>query len=139
LITTRGGAHLTGNGTNWTNGSDRNKKENFHPVKGQEILDKIDNLQITRWNYKGEDESVTHIGPTAQDFYRLFEVGADTVSISTIDPAGIALAAIKELHAKTRRIEELDRKITELEAIVMTLLSQQGGSTEAAPVLGVNK
>ena len=37
-----------------------------------------------------------HIGPMAQDFYKLFNLGNDDKSISTIDPSGIALAAIKE-------------------------------------------
>jgi hypothetical protein len=91
------GAYLTSGGT-WTNASDRNKKENFTPVDGEELLTKIDQLPITMWNYKGESKEIRHIGPVAQDFSRIFNVGNDDKSISTIDPSGIALAAIKELN-----------------------------------------
>ena len=42
----------------------------------------------------------------AQDFYRLFNVGNDDKSITTIDPSGIALAAIKELNRKNEALEE---------------------------------
>lgn len=128
LITTRGGAYLSGNGTAWTNASDRNKKENFRNFGGVDLLNKIDQLPIMRWNYKGEDESITHIGPTAQDFYSLFEVGADTISISTIDPAGIALAAIQELHKRTQKIDDLEMKVCRLEALVESLLALQNRS-----------
>jgi hypothetical protein len=121
IITTRGGAYLSGNGGDWTNSSDRNKKENFTPVDGQEILELLEQLEITKWNYKEDDENITHIGPVAQDFYALFELGGDDKSISTIDPSGIALAAIKELYARDKtqqkQIEELTRKIDELSKV----------------------
>jgi cell shape-determining protein MreC len=71
---------------------------------------------------------VTHIGPTAQDFKKVFGVGENDKSISTIDPSGIALAAIKELHRqnaalkdqvaelskKAARIDELQKQIDDL-------------------------
>jgi hypothetical protein len=93
------GAYLSGGGT-WTNTSDRNKKENFVNVNGEAMLAKLDKLPILQWNYKGESPSIRHIGPMAQDFYHIFAVGNDSLSISTIDPAGIALAAVKELNKK---------------------------------------
>ncbi len=121
IITTRGGAYLSGNGTNWTNASDRNKKENFKPVDGQEILGLLERLKITQWNYKEDDNNVTHIGPVAQDFYALFELGGDDKSISTVDPAGVSLAAIKALYVKN---QELDAEVAELKALVRQLLDQ---------------
>ena len=114
LIYTVGGAFLSGNGLNWTNASDKNQKENFTDIDSEELLKKISELPISRWNYKEEDETVTHIGPVAQDFYALFGVGADDVSISTIDPAGIALAAIKELYQKSKRVDLLEQNNKEL-------------------------
>jgi hypothetical protein len=33
----------------------------------------------------------------AQDFYRLFHLGLNDTSISTIDPAGVALVGVQEL------------------------------------------
>ncbi|MCH8027084.1 MAG: tail fiber domain-containing protein, partial [candidate division Zixibacteria bacterium] len=119
IITTRGGAYLSGNGTTWTNASDKNQKENFTDIDSEALLEKISELPISRWNYKDEDETVTHIGPVAQDFYALFGVGADDISISTIDPAGIALAAIKELIEKNNYLEqdnkELNNRLEKLE------------------------
>ena len=115
LINTVGGAYLSGNGTTWTNASDKNQKENFTDIDSEELLKRISELPISRWNYKDEDETVTHIGPVAQDFYALFGVGADDVSISTIDPAGIALAAIKALNKDNK---ELNKRLEKLEKMI---------------------
>jgi hypothetical protein len=125
LITTRGGAFLSGSGWDWTNASGRDKKENFQPVDGRELLEKIARIPIERWNYKGQDINVRHIGPIADDFNSLFGVGADDESISTIDPAGVALAAIQELHKRTQRIDELERELTELRNLVQEIIAEQ--------------
>ncbi len=87
------GAYLTTAGV-WTNISDSSKKENIELVNGKTILGKLATLAISKWRYKGTNEF--HIGPMAQDFYKLFTVGLDDKSISTIDPSGVALAAIQE-------------------------------------------
>ena len=112
------GAHLTPGG-DWTNASDKNLKENFTKVNGEELLEKIEDLPITEWNYKNEGESVKHIGPTAQDFQSAFGVGSDDKSISTVDPSGIALAAIKELIKQNQDLmkanEELNKRVKALE------------------------
>ena len=107
-IDVAGGAYC--DGTNWVNASDRNAKENFERVDGEELLGKIENLDITRWNYKGDD-AAKHIGPTAQDFKETFGVGSDDKSISTIDPSGIALAAIKELSKQNRELKDQNAKL----------------------------
>ncbi|MGA2622324.1 MAG: tail fiber domain-containing protein [Bacteroidota bacterium] len=118
------GAYLTIGGT-WTNASDRNKKENFTAVDGKELLIKIERLPISMWNYKGESQDIRHIGPMAQDFYGLFHLGNDDKHISTIDPAGVALAAIQEL---TRKNEELTKRVSELESLVKSLAAEKSGS-----------
>jgi hypothetical protein len=129
LLHTVVGAYLS-NAGDWTNASDRNVKESFVPVDGADILDKIDQLPVNEWNYKREGADVRHIGPVAQDFYALFGVGADDKSISTIDPAGIALAAIKELHRKTQRIDEQQREIDELRSQLAEMNSAIAELTE---------
>lgn len=119
-IDVAGGAYC--DGTNWVNASDKNSKENFESVNGEELLNKLSELEITQWNYRG-NEADKHIGPTAQDFQRTFGVGSDGKSISTIDPSGIALAAIKELYRqfsdemkkKDAQIEQLQKKLDELQ------------------------
>lgn len=50
----------------------------------------------------------------AQDFYNMFGLGGDDKTISTIDPAGVALLAIQELNIKQK---ELIEKTAELEAL----------------------
>lgn len=127
LIDTSTGAFLSLAG-DWTNVSDMNMKENFTEIDEREILDKVSQLTITRWNYRADDPGVQHIGPTAQDFKRLFDVGGDDRSTSTVDPAGVALVAIKGLHEKTielerktAEIEELKKRIDELSRIVEEL------------------
>ena len=118
------GAKLTVGGV-WTNASDENLKENFQPVDGEEILDKVDALPITEWNYKTESDDVRHIGPTAQDFQQVFGVGSDGRSISTIDPSGIALAAIKELNRRVKEVDELKSEVKELKALVQKLAADK--------------
>jgi hypothetical protein len=121
LITTSTGGYLTLAGY-WELPSDINLKENFRPVDGKEILDKIAQLSIRRWNYRNEEDNITHIGPVAQDFHALFGLGRDDVTISTIDPAGVALAAIQELHRKNA---DLEAEVAELKALVERLLAER--------------
>ncbi len=99
-----GGAYS--DGLTWSNGSDRNIKENFVTLDSTEILNKINQLPIMQWNYKTQEATTTHIGPMAQDFYALFGVGGSDKSISTIDPSGIALVGIQALSEKTKTLED---------------------------------
>jgi hypothetical protein len=117
------GAVLTVGGV-WTNASDENLKENFKSVDGEELLEKIDELPIRQWNYKNESDDVTHIGPTAQDFQEAFGVGSDGKSISTIDPSGIALAAIKELNKQNQELKEQSRDLKEQNALLKKQLDE---------------
>jgi len=112
FINTSTTAYLSTGGA-WVNASDENLKENFNQIDGFDLLLKIGRLPITRWNYKAEDQTITHIGPTAQDFNALFDVGDDITSISTIDPAGVALAGVQEL---IKQIAELRQENAEIRA-----------------------
>ena len=114
---TGNGAFLSAGG-DWTNGSSFEFKENFTDLNPQEILTKINSLSISQWNYLNEDSSIKHIGPMAEDFYTLFQVGNDPKHISTVDPAGVALLGIQALSTK---ISGLELKI------------DSSGSLEASP------
>jgi hypothetical protein len=74
-------------------GSDRTTKESVVPYKGS-VLAALRELEISTWQYKGD--TITHIGPMAQDVQRLFGVG-DGKTIHVIDVMGILLAAAKEM------------------------------------------
>jgi len=118
------GAHLTAGGT-WTNGSSRHFKENFEQLNIVEFLNLIEALSVPAWNYKGSDER--HIGPIAEDFVKLFDVGAtceddgrrDDRYLSAGDVAGVALVGIKALIERLDKLEKrnliLEARITELE------------------------
>lgn len=106
------GSYLAAGGSSWSSVSDRNAKENFSEVNGQEILDNLSQVPVTTWNYKTQDASIRHIGPMAQDFYAAFEVGEDNKHLTTVDVDGVALAAIQALYAEN---QEKDARIAELE------------------------
>ena len=128
LINTSSGAWLSSAGQ-WRDSSDRNLKENFEPVDGEKLLEKIAELPVTRWNYKVEGEDVKHIGPVAQDFYEILGIGNDDRSIAAMDEAGISLAAIQQLYMKSQRqgseIEDLKEEIGELKKLVRALLDKE--------------
>jgi hypothetical protein len=105
----RGTGNLTIAGT-LTQNSDRTRKSNITAVDPKEVLQKVVSLPISTWTYK-EDPSATHLGPMAQDFYSMFELGNDERRIATIDTSGVALAAIQGLKL------ELDRKDEELKQL----------------------
>lgn len=110
------GAYLTGGGT-WTNTSSRIKKEDFSDLNGTDLLQKIQQMPIQKWKYKGTNEY--HIGPVAEDFFEAFGLGNDDKGISTVDPAGIALAAIQEqqkmITTQQQLILQLQKRIEALE------------------------
>jgi len=93
------GAHVTNGGT-WTNGSSRTFKEAFTAVDVSDILQRVVDLPITRWRYRG-GEDAWHLGPVAEDFRAAFGLGEDEKYIGTVDADGVALAAIKGLHARS--------------------------------------
>jgi hypothetical protein len=101
-------------GGSWSSVSDRNLKENFADVDGDEILRRLRSVPITTWNYRAQNARIRHIGPMAQDFMAAFHVGEDDRHIATIDPDGVALAGVKALDARTltqqQRIEALERE-----------------------------
>jgi hypothetical protein len=104
------GVTLAPGAGSWTSLSDRNMKENFKAVNSREILKSVLKLPISTWNYKTQDASIRHIGAMAQDFSSAFKVGEDNKHISTIDPDGVAFAAIQGLNA------EMNERTTRLQA-----------------------
>jgi endosialidase-like protein len=103
-------------GPSGVDSSDRTLKERFEAVDPRTVLAAVATLPIERWSYKGE--TIRHLGPMAQDFAAAFGLGADDRHIFTLDAAGVALAAIKGLHALAQaqhaRLEALERELTTL-------------------------
>jgi hypothetical protein len=135
VISTSTGAYLSTSGT-WTNNSDVNRKLDFRSVAGEDVLFRLRSLPITSWRYNVENAPVRHIGPMAQDFYRVFGLGTDSVAIGTVDADGVALAGVQALErrttalrdevAQTRQlVEMLMRERAELLARIAKLEAQQ--------------
>jgi hypothetical protein len=128
------GVILASGGGSWSSISDREAKENFEAIDFELLLEKLAQLEVSTWNYKTQDESIRHIGPTAQDFSSAFAVGEDDKHITTIDGIGVALSAIKglclhrqELLEKVAKHEHLKKRVEELEKLVEELLTKGGG------------
>lgn len=106
------GVSLAAGGGSWTMLSDRNVKENFLGVDGEDVLRRLRGLPVTTWNYKAQDRSVRHMGPVAQDFHAAFGLGDTDRGITTVDVGGVALAGVKALdtrtEAQTARIDALE-------------------------------
>ncbi|MCX8062807.1 MAG: tail fiber domain-containing protein [Anaerolineales bacterium] len=101
--------------------SDRAAKENFSDVDRHEILERLATLPIQTWNYKSQNASIRHIGPTAQDFYTAFGLGDDKKNIALVDADGIALVAIQGLY---QRLQEQETQIASQQMELAKLKSQ---------------
>jgi len=128
------GAYLTAGGT-WTNGSSRSFKERFVQYRPAEVLEKILQLPVEGYFYKGTEEY--HITPMAEDFYRLFGTGVHEIIetdstgqlvrrpnpdvdkyLAASDVAGVALLGIQALHEEnvqlSQRVADLETENTQL-------------------------
>jgi hypothetical protein len=106
------GVVLPASGGAWSSLSDRASKRAIKPASGHKVLRKLSSVPVSTWSYRAQDDSIRHIGPMAQDFYRAFGVGEDNKHISSVDADGVAMAAIKGLN---RKVERLQRKVASLE------------------------
>jgi hypothetical protein len=106
------GVSLVPGTSSWASVSDRNKKENFRPVDGEEILSRVVSLPITNWNYIGGDPNRRFVGPTAQDFQAAFGLGEET-TITTQDMDGVTLTAVQELGKENETLKEEVTKLKE--------------------------
>jgi len=112
------GVLLAPGSSTWTMVSDRAAKENVEPVDARGVLDRVAELPIATWNYKEQDDSIRHMGPMAQDFHAAFGLGLGERTIDTIDPNGVALAAIQGLLGIVRENERhLAEKAAEIDAL----------------------
>ena len=114
---TRFGVQIAHNGNSWVSICDKNRKENFEPLNGEEILQKLSNINFTSWNYKMQDpKSYRHYGIMAQDFNTAFghdkygTIGNDT-TVNPIDMIGIDMAAIQALVKRTTELKNDNEKL----------------------------
>ncbi len=111
--------------------SDKNDKENFQPVDGDEVLRKIRGLDLTSWNYIGHDpQQFRHYGPVAQEFFAAFghdDVGTSgtPTTINSGDMAGILMIAVQALEKRTAEVEAMRAQMAEMQAMMQQLLEDK--------------
>lgn len=130
------GVALAPGGNTWASVSDANLKENFVTLDGAEMLEKLDEIPVFRYNFKGNPSEQCNMGPTAQDWHEQFacddvlvplidedgfhvldddgpmfvdEPAKDTLRIEMMDVVGVLMAAVKTLNARVKVLER-DRK-----------------------------
>jgi len=107
-------------------GSSRDSKHAFESLDPRDVLAKIVDLEVLEWSYK--DQGSRHVGPMAEDFQALFGLGASSDSLAPRDVAGVALLSLQGLHElvleRDAQIEQLQRELVELRAMVETLASR---------------
>jgi hypothetical protein len=114
------GVYMRHGQSGWSNYCDRNKKENFMDVDGEELLEKIRSIPVTRWNYKMTDPNDKYIGPMAQDFYAAFHLGGtDSLGINSISIDGVNMAGVKALEKRTREMKTTLTTIQEQNVALM--------------------
>jgi Tfp pilus assembly protein PilV len=111
----------------FTASSDKTQKENFQPVDGEEVLEKIRGFELSSWNFIGHDpEKFRHYGPMAQDFYAAFghdglgQIGSET-TINSGDLAGILMIAVQALEKRTVELKQKQAQLAVLESKVEEL------------------
>jgi hypothetical protein len=98
--------------------SDRNQKTAIRALDVNRILEGVNRLPLSSWQYKDDASSIRHAGPMAQDFHSEFQFGTNDKTLSSIDTGGVALAAIQalsnQLEEKEQRIDQLESEMNEL-------------------------
>ncbi|MBV9772762.1 MAG: tail fiber domain-containing protein, partial [Gemmatimonadetes bacterium] len=114
------GVEVPAGGGSWSSISDRNRKENFLSLNGEDVLSRLRMVPVTTWNYKTQDRGIRHMGPVAQDFRAAFGLGESELLINTVDIDGVNMAAVKALDARSvrqqARVTELETQVTDLQA-----------------------
>jgi len=136
------GVSVAAGGSSWAVISDRNRKEDFLAVNGEDLLARLRGVPVTTWRYRDEaDRSTLHIGPMAQDWHRAFGFTRDDRTINMSDLDGVNLAAAQALERRTaqqreeigalrQEVDELRRANAALEARLQRLEARaSGGAT----------
>jgi hypothetical protein len=118
------GVELASGGSSWSVVSDRNRKENFLAVDGEEILARVRGIPLSTWNYRSQDRSIRHLGPMAQDFAAAFGLGESNLLINSLDLDGVNLAGVQALTARTDQLRTQVRELTDENAALRGRVSE---------------
>ena len=109
-----------------SNVSSKSKKENFENLDKQDILQRINNLNLERWNYTCEEDNIKRIGPYAEEFHNEFNLGGkDNTMIATYDVAGVSIVGIQALSELVKSQEkELKKQQIQIEKLMKMIESK---------------
>ena len=94
--------------------SDIFSKENIKDIDGPRLRELLRTLPIYSWNYKDDEMKSRHIGPMAQDFMKIYQLGDNDKVISTLDTSALSLAVIKELDNEIVQLKKENKEIKDL-------------------------
>lgn len=112
------GVTLAAGGSSWASVSDSAKKENLAILDYNDVLDRLDKLNIYSYNYVGNPPAQRCYGTTAQEWHRedtfkcpnaVLGEGKTHLAIEIQDQIGVLMASVKALYAKVKAIEETRR------------------------------
>lgn len=110
-------------------------KTAVEPVDTGAVLDRVQSLPITTWEFRAGD-GARHMGPMAEAFDDAFGLGSSTESIATVDADGVAFAAIQGLATRlTEETERLRDSLAERDARIETLESETSDLRERLAAL----
>jgi hypothetical protein len=113
-LLTSGVSLLPGAGS-WSTLSDVSRKENMEAVNNEKILEGIAQLRIRSWSYRSQQGHIRHIGPTAQQFKKIFGVGESKRLLSMVDADGVIMAGILGIDERHQRfLQQYHKTVTHL-------------------------
>jgi len=115
------GVFLAPGESSWSSLQNEDSKENKQVVDLENILEKISNVSIHTWNYKGQEKNNLHIGPSAKDFHQTFGLGQSERAINSNDIDGVNMAALVALTRKTEVLLEKEKEVIELRQTLFSL------------------
>ncbi|HKP76373.1 MAG TPA: tail fiber domain-containing protein [Longimicrobiaceae bacterium] len=118
------GVELASGGSSWSAVSDRNRKENFLAVEGEDLLVRLRAVPVSTWNYLSQDRSIRHMGPMAQDFSAAFGLGESNLLINSLDIDGVNLAGVQALTARTDQLRAQVRTLSDENAALRGRVSE---------------
>lgn len=135
MLTSAGTTYIPGGSTGWSVTSTRAAKTNVEPVEPQQVLDGVESLEVSTWEYEGDDgdgAGVRHVGPMAEEFHDAFELGDSDEHINSVNVDGVALAAIQGL---AERLDDREERVADLEAENEALREQNDALRERVAAL----
>lgn len=106
------GVEVAAGGSGWSAISDVNRKANFKIVDGEDLLQRVQRVPVSTWNYKAQDPTIRHLGPMAQDLFAAFQIGESNLMINSIDIDGVNLAGVQALATRTDSLRSQVKTLT---------------------------